>query len=243
MRCLTHLPSCCPCAAVGAGPYSDVVQVQTCRAPPSPPTGVAAAPVAGSSSSVEVSWAAAAQSAHQAACTGYEVEAAPLRGKGGERRELCPGRATSKLVGGLQHSTAYRVRVRAVGADGAGHGDWSAAAEVTLPAPKPGEAAVPAAAAAAAEAAPKPQKRRERGGAAARGGLVAKATTVAKAPPRRGWDRLLQHRLGGVRIKDLLAWLVVAAATVLLILSLLPELTARPPRPAKVQSEPGLGKL
>lgn len=229
---------------MGAGPYSDVVQVQTCRAPPSPPTDVAAARVAGSSSSLEVSWAAAAQSAHQAACTGYEVEAAPLRGKGGERRELCPGRATSKLVSGLQHSTAYRVRVRAVGADGAGHGDWSAAAEVTLPAPQPGEAAVPAAAAAAAaEAAPKPQKRRERGGAAARGGLVAKATTVAKAPPRRGWDRLLQHRLGGVRIRDLLAWLMVAAGAVLLILFLLPELTARTPSPVKVQSEPGLGKL
>lgn len=175
--------------------------------------------MAGSSSSIEVSWAAAAQSAQQAACTGYEVEAAPLRGKGGERRELCPARATSKLLAGLQHSTAYRVRVRAVGADGAGHGDWSGAAEVTLPAPQPGEVAAPAAVSAAVEAAPKAQKRRERGGscAAPRGGVVAKATTVAKAPPRRGWGRFMQHKLvGSMRVSDLLLWLFVAVALLIL---------------------------
>lgn len=205
--------------AVGAGPYSDAMQVQTCRAPPSPPTDVAAALVAGSSSSIEVSWAPAAQSAQQAACTGYEVEAAPLRGKGGERRELCPARTTSKLLAGLQHSTAYRVRVRAVGADGAGHGDWSGAAEVTLPAPQPGEVAAPAVVSAAVEAAPKAQKRRERGGsgAAPRGGVVAKATTVAKAPPRRGWGRFMQHKLvGSMRVSDLLLWLFVAVALFIL---------------------------
>ncbi len=204
---------------MGAGPYSDVLQVQTCRAPPSPPTDVAAALVAGSSSSVEVSWAAGAQGGHQAACTGYEVEAGPLRGKGGERRELCPSRATSKLLAGLQHSTAYRVRVRAVGADGAGHGDWSAAVEVTTPAAQPGEAAAPAAASAAVEAAPKVQKRRERGGSGPpRGPLVAKATTVAKAPPRRGWDRFLHYKLGGMRIGSLLPWAIALFLLILVVL-------------------------
>lgn len=218
-------PTPCPFplpSAVGAGPYSAIVPVQTCRAPPSPPTHVAAVPVAGSSSSIEVSWEAAAQGAQQAACTAFEVEAAPLKGRGGERKELCPARAASKVVAGLQHSTAYRVRVRAVGADGAGHGDWSAAAEVALPAPLPGEVAdVAAVAVAATEAPAKPQKRRERGGGsgAPRTGLATKAAT-AKGPPRRGLDRLMQHKVAGLRVEVALLMLVAAVSVISILYGL-----------------------
>lgn len=181
---------------MGAGPFSQPITVQTSRAPPSPPTDVDARPAPGSSSSIEVSWAAPRQGAQQAACISYEVEAqAAGEGRGAApHRQSCPARGTEAVLAGLKPGQRYAVKVRGVGAEGAGHGDWSEPAQVALPAPSPEEAAAAAAeakaaraaaAAAAAQPASKAHKRREReAGGQQRSGAAAK-TATAKVPPKR----------------------------------------------------------
>lgn len=173
-------------SAVGPGPYSAAVEVHTSKAPPSAPTNVEACAAGGGS--IEVSWAAAAQSAQQAAAVSYEVEVAPEADRrAAPVRQPCPGRACSTQVAVLRGG-AYRVRVRAVGADGAGHGDWSEAAKVAVQGPAPAAAA----AGSAAEPAAKPQKRRGGGGDGKADkqqqhrGAAAGKTTAAKGPPKKG---------------------------------------------------------
>ena len=87
---------------------------------------------------VSVTWEPSVSAAHQADPTGYEVEAVPTsRGADGNLhkgtvRQACSAR-TQEVAVGLIAGCAYSVRVRAVGAEGAGHGDWSAASLVALP--------------------------------------------------------------------------------------------------------------
>lgn len=186
--------------AVGAGAFSPEVTAQTSRAPPPPPTDVEA--VAGSSGSIEVSWAAAAQGQQQAAAISYEVEA--VAAGQAPHRQTCSARANTAVLAGLQPGAKYTVKVRSVGADGAGHGGWSEPAVITLPAPRHSE--VEAAAAAGmgpSEPTSKQHKRKERGGggggAQRPAGAVVLRTATAKLPPKRGIraaaDRFLRKHL------------------------------------------------
>ena len=82
-----------------------------------------------SRSGITVSWEAAQQGPQQAAAVSYEIEAAGPS----LVRHTCPARCTTAEVGGLQGGATYAVRVRSVGADGAGHGVWSTAANIEMP--------------------------------------------------------------------------------------------------------------
>ncbi len=111
---------------------------------------------AGSSSgapAVLVSWEPAMQGELQAACISYEIDATPAAaptssGKLSEAaqhhkqsavsalaavRQTCSAKVSQHLLTGLQPGAAYSVRVRGIGAGGAGHGDWSEPALVQLP--------------------------------------------------------------------------------------------------------------
>lgn len=185
------------CRAVGAGPWSPEVSVQTSKAPPPPPPSVAAEP--SSSSSLEVRWEAAQPGPQQAAVISYEVEAAP-----GPVRATCPARSASAALAGLQPGGRYSVRVRAVGADGAGHGEWGAPVRVELPQPRPEERSAAAVAVAAeggaVEAPSKAHKARNRGGGQQqpRATAVVKAA-VGKGPPKRGFaavDAKVKRKVG-----------------------------------------------
>lgn len=141
--------------AVGRGAFSTVGAVATTRAPPAPPTAVQAAlaPAAESSApaTVLVSWQPAAQGELEAACISYEVEAtaavaaaaSPASSAASQRgpaagsaslKTTCSARMTQLSLQGLAAGGTYAVRVRGIGADGAGHGEWSEPATVMLPA-------------------------------------------------------------------------------------------------------------
>lgn len=136
--------------AVGLGPYSEVSSVSTTSAPPSPPTRVEAVLAdsdAAAAPAVLVSWEPAPQGELQAACISYEIDAVPVpvgdasahgHKSGGAaaepKRQTCSAKVPQHTLTGLQPGATYTVRVRGIGADGAGHGDWSGVATVQLPA-------------------------------------------------------------------------------------------------------------
>ena len=174
----------------------------------------------GAATSVAVSWVPAVQGPEQAACVSYEVEASA--GKDAPVRHAFPARAQGGTLSGLRPGRTYSVRVRAAGADSAGHGEWSEAASVKLPPAKPSTAAAAAAAAAAQEtAASKPHKRRGGGGGqtAPRVAAVTK-TTTARGPPKRGFAAVDAwfKRKAGFSIPTLAVTVVVVAVLALLAL-------------------------
>jgi hypothetical protein len=153
--------------AVGAGAYSAVAQVATALAAPSPPLALRADVEggerceAGLTTSALLSWAPAPSSPWQAACVSYEVEAQPVPREGGEQtragarsgradgatgtpaaaaaavRQVCSAKQAQHRLAGLAPGGVFSVRMRSVGADGAGHGEWSAPVTLRLPAPSP----------------------------------------------------------------------------------------------------------
>lgn len=142
--------------AVGPGPYGEESRVTTSLAPPPPPTDITVSE-AGTSGSLIVEWwpvvvtgggggegGSLIGSSHLvSACTGYEVEASPVHGtttttttcSSGDAavvvKQSCGRKATSCRLTGLNPNVSeYSVRMRSVGADGAGHGAWSDAVKV-----------------------------------------------------------------------------------------------------------------
>jgi hypothetical protein len=144
----------------GAGPFSEPATVTTAFRPPEPPADLAAVPLppeaaadavaalppgaarAGLTAAIAVSWCAPAPAPATADVASYEVEAAPVdpassRAHGGQPVRATAGRVQQCALPGLLPGGQYTVRARTVGADGAGHGGWSAAVAVELPAPPP----------------------------------------------------------------------------------------------------------
>ena len=196
--------------AVGAGPYSQVVAVQTSRAPPSPPEGMevqlAPGDAATSSGGIVVSWQVVQQGPHQAPAVSHEIEATaagcPVV------RHTCPARSTSAEVGRLQRGATYTVRMRSVGADGAGHGAWSDTVRIEVPQRADEAAAASLAGSSAAQDLPpsKLQKRQERGaGQQPRTAAAVKTVAAKGAPKKRGMSYFLEKkRLGVISIQAIL---------------------------------------
>ena len=161
----------CRVAAVnlqGKGPSSAATRFTTALAPPLAPTSVEAA-VDGEvgPATVTVTWGATAAAAgagavaeepepeqqgeQRATCISYEVEAVPRAGDGPAHTlkpvsKTCSARLTQLTLGPLQPGS-YEVHVRSIGADGAGHGEWSS--KVLIAVAKPAAPAPGAASAAA----------------------------------------------------------------------------------------------
>lgn len=203
--------------------------MRTSKAPPLPPSAVCArAADSGSATSIEVSWQAPQQGAAEAACISFQVEAAPS-----PLKLTCGGRATQAVLTGLQPGATYAVRVRGVGADGAGHGPWSEPVAVSLRAPSPppaappvsqprGEAAPPSGAGEAASRGVKRRGERNGGGQQTRSLTAVVKTAVAKAPRKRGpltgVYRYLVRQLGGAANVNLVFGAFVCLLAVLVML-------------------------
>eukprot|EP00955_Chlamydomonas_euryale_P016368 175026-Chlamydomonas_euryale.AAC.1 len=134
-------------ASNGAGPgeWSEQLDTATARLPPGPPCGVAVcsascdgdvAPAAGGDAWVELSWSAPHAADDRAAAVSFEVAATPAAGNSGGAADaaVAAGATVRSTVGrgarsmrlaGLASGTMYAVRMRSVGAEGAGHGEWS----------------------------------------------------------------------------------------------------------------------
>ena len=118
--------------AIGFGPWSRLATVTTACMPPLEPTEVHAVVVDGGNGVVTVSWTTPAPAPLRSPCTSYEVEASVLRSGGGGNnssskalvKNICSGRSTEHKMSGLK-AGEWGVRVRAIGADSAGHGGWS----------------------------------------------------------------------------------------------------------------------
>jgi hypothetical protein len=124
-------------SAAGAGAWSPAARLATGLAPPHAPAGVAAAAVPGDAA-VDVYWTPPSAAPERAACIGFEVQATGEAAPGGgapapPARQTAGAKATEARLSGLVAGVAYSVRVRAVGAEGAGHGEWSAPAAAALP--------------------------------------------------------------------------------------------------------------
>jgi hypothetical protein len=124
-------------SAAGAGAWSHTARLATGLAPPRAPASVAAAAVPGDAA-VDVYWTPPSAAPEHAACIGFEVQATGEAAPGGgapapPARQTAGAKATEARLGGLVAGATYSVRVRAVGAEGAGHGEWSAPAAVALP--------------------------------------------------------------------------------------------------------------
>lgn len=127
--------------AVGQGPWSDVETVCTALRPPPPPATITTHVIDGSDSSsalkLIVAWSPAQVGPKQAEAVGYEVEVLPLNGGGtGNAVKQTVAKATTATLQGLQPGCSYQVKLRSVGAEGAGHSHWSDGVTVVLPAAK-----------------------------------------------------------------------------------------------------------
>ena len=224
--------------------------MQTSRAPPSPPSNVAATLVAlapaapadagssvtgssGEGARLEVTWVPAGQAPEQAAVLAYELEAAPVGGGGAAvpLRHTCPPCACSGTITGLQPGATYAVRVRAVGADNSGHSEWGRVREgredrrFRVPGPPPTQRANSAAASegGGSAAGGKPQKRR---GGSSGGGepkaprAVAVTKTVAARAPPKQGLAAVDAWLRRKCGLGFYALLVAVIAVILLVLVL-----------------------
>lgn len=232
---------------LGQGPPSAPAAFRTALAPPPPPAAVSAELVqeAGAPAAVLARWTplppgAGGESAAHAECSGYEVEAVPRQGEGSgapagrAARGTCSARAAELSLMGLAPGT-YTVRVRAVGADSAGHGEWSdSSAAVAVPAPpasSAGSGDSDADAPAAATAAGPRQRRRGKVSKAGEEEAEAAATAAppkGARPPTRlpAWAKLLGLSPAAYRLaRDVaghatyVALLVLALAALVSVLS------------------------
>lgn len=137
--------------AVGAGPWSPLTVVETALMPPLEPTNIEIATAAEEAGgAVFLSWTPPDTEEQRASCTGYEIEctsssAAAAAAKSGAPhksgsaksaastvvKHTCSGKATEFKLSSLKEGK-WTVRLRAIGADGAGHGGWSPAATVHI---------------------------------------------------------------------------------------------------------------
>ena len=147
--------------SVGQGPWSEIDSSITSLRPPKPPTRVEVVvgdPASASSSlavasaisaaagqlGLLVSWEPPEQEEKCAEVVGYEVEATPVpagqtassssSAGGGAVLKATVSRATSVTVVGAAAGRSYGVRLRSVGAGGAGHSAWSESVVVDMPA-------------------------------------------------------------------------------------------------------------
>lgn len=138
--------------AAGAGPASAPETVVTPLLPPGAPAGLVLSIIAPSSTrgagsaaaaapgaAVHVAWDPAADSIEQAMVVGHEVEAVPRTATATSGlqymlavRCTVSGAGCEATLGGLVRGTTYAIRVRAVGADAAGHSAWSPTATIRL---------------------------------------------------------------------------------------------------------------
>jgi hypothetical protein len=173
-----------------------------------------------SSSGITVSWEAAQQKPQQAAAVSYQIEASGPS----LVRHTCSARCSTAAVGGLQGAATYAVRVRSVGADGAGHGAWSPAASIEMPqqraedATRSSVAGAAAAAAAADRSSSRLQRRQEpRAGMQQPRTATVVKTVAAKGAPKK---RSIVEKHVGFSMQALGAILVVMIALLLLLHSL-----------------------
>jgi hypothetical protein len=142
----------CAFNAVGAGPWSPLTVVETALMPPLEPQNVeintSSAAVdegtatGGGSSSVSLHWTPPETAEERASCTGYEIECTSAAkttphktGKSSASstvvKHTCSSKTTEFKLTSLREGK-WTVRLRAIGADGAGHGGWSPAATVHI---------------------------------------------------------------------------------------------------------------
>ncbi len=141
--------------AVGFGPWSPLTVVETALMPPLEPQNVeintATAGEEEAEGVVSIKWAPPTTAEQRASCTGYEIECTSAAGsgagahksggahKGGAKssaantvvKHTCSSKATEFKLTTLKEGK-WTVRLRAIGADGAGHGGWSPAATVHI---------------------------------------------------------------------------------------------------------------
>jgi hypothetical protein len=138
--------------AVGAGPWSPLTIVETALKPPLEPKDIEISTAAEETGGeiILLRWTPPDTEEHRASCTGYEIEctsssssSAATAAKSGAShksgsaksaastvvKHTCGGKATEYKLSSLKQGT-WIVRLRAIGADGAGHGGWSPAATV-----------------------------------------------------------------------------------------------------------------
>ena len=134
--------------AVGAGPWSPLTIVETALMPPLEPQNIEIAPAEESAGAVSITWTPPETSEQRANCISYEIECIPAGksttthnktgGSGAKSaaaasvvKHTCSGKATEFKLVGLKEGK-WTVHLRAIGADGAGHGGWSPAATVHI---------------------------------------------------------------------------------------------------------------
>lgn len=126
--------------AVGAGPWSAVTLVTTSKMAPLEPTDVQTS-VESCAGAVLVRWIPPVEEATRAGCTSYEIECISVAkqrpagekfasGRGGDGKpavikHTCSGKVAQSKVTGLKVGGEWSIRIRGIGADGAGHGEWS----------------------------------------------------------------------------------------------------------------------
>lgn len=258
--------------AEGTGAFSNAASITTALKPPEPPTDISATPVlqgmassAAHSSkghptaSIVVTWTPPQPAAATADVASYDVEATPVaeasstahsKAQSQQAVRVTAGKVTQCELPGLQAGGHYSVRVRAGGADSAGHGNWSEAATVQLPAPPAhstdgdsdavssiaGDGAMVAAdkaarrkgkkgSSAVAEAAGQQQQQQKKGKRKNSKVLAATSVAVAKGPASKlpAFERLLRAILPAYAVKQLKLWgtrLMYLVVALLLIFAL-----------------------
>jgi fibronectin type III domain-containing protein 3 len=133
---------------VGPGDWSAWSTASTSLAPPLQPTQVHAALESSATAhdipAIIVKWQHPDALAIHAASTAFEIEVASAArsreknsGKSSDAKpaivkQTCSGKMTELRVADVPAGSTWTVRVRGIGADGAGHGDWSDTAKVSF---------------------------------------------------------------------------------------------------------------
>ena len=127
--------------AVGAGPWSPITLVTTSKMAPLEPTDVQAMVETGACGALLIRWTPPVEEPTRAICTSYEIECISMArhrvagekttsGRGGDGKQAvikqtCSGKVSQAKITGLKVGGEWNVRLRGIGADGAGHGEWS----------------------------------------------------------------------------------------------------------------------
>lgn len=123
---------------IGAGPFGPLSTITTPLAPPSPPTSLFAG--LPTEDGVEVEWESPSACSDCAECIGYEMEAVAEGKIMPVVRQACNAKFSHYFITGLMPGVSYCIRLRSIGGNGAGHGNWSDAVLVDMPALEKGAA-------------------------------------------------------------------------------------------------------